>query len=942
MPSSTSFLLLVLCVLVLVPSVSAFGAGEIPDFAYLNDKAFRHLDIENILVNIVRWNGSSGGGLMGILGSVTGGGEKKFTKADVQRVYFGNWLRDYSQAMDIAGLSKATSETIILLLSVLSFMTFGYGTAEFALEAEKLGVYLPVEHIDNPKGYGGDDDPRKYHPKLRGPVNPRELEVDSRTGMKNYIANDGQGWDTSAAHVRRSLEKAIQLARQSGGHRSPELYEAYRLMGGALHTLEDLLAHSNWIELSLNKMGCRDIFTHVGDSVTVNAPGGQRVSPLVTGTFGSADFIFSVMGEAGDKLSESSVSELSKKVSDAKGQQGTLESVKGILDQVPSGGEETQAEMKQADELQAKAYNFDPDNYTTEEVQKTLWDILVWRDTIFRKISTIIEKIPGMETVLDQLTEALNVYIYTTIEPYVKPVLATASEAIGTGSRMVIDQDDQYEVFNNSNASDPSHSMISKDHFDNILNEPAGKIAKVVVEVAVHKIVAAWSDQSVDVRRTIDEILQALHHPYFADERSEIQMAMAQTVKKWYDGLGNDRQETLSRLSKESVRNGENKRLGADKNAVMHSHAIGSSSHRAGHGPSYGAPYSGGGHQQQSQSGYGGNQRQQQAYGHTSSAAEVDPRRMGRTGGHQEEQHTSSYGQQSSGGYGHQQSREEDPRRVGRTQHEEPSYGRGEHGGREQDSYGQSGGRGQESYGRETSGYGSGRREEESSYGQSGYGGSGGNRSGGREQESYGQSGGYQSQSQTQTSSYGRQESHQEDPRRVGRTKPRDDDESNTSSYNQGGYGGGRNQGSYGRDEEESGYGQRGHGGSGGGRHRQEEEEEGGRGYGGRSHGRDDDDTYGVERLNIGGESRGYGDRSGGYGGGRSYEQETTSKHKKHKDDSEEEEEEEDDDEEKKQRKYHKKQKSDDDSEDNDDDDEDDHKKKKKSKHHKNQRDDDY
>jgi uncharacterized membrane protein YgaE (UPF0421/DUF939 family) len=30
--------------------------------------------------------------------------------------------------MDIAGLSKATSETIILLLSVLSFMTFGYGT----------------------------------------------------------------------------------------------------------------------------------------------------------------------------------------------------------------------------------------------------------------------------------------------------------------------------------------------------------------------------------------------------------------------------------------------------------------------------------------------------------------------------------------------------------------------------------------------------------------------------------------------------------------------------------------------------------------------------------------------------------------------------------------------------------------------------------------------
>ena len=61
---------------------------------YWADKAFRHLDIENILVNLVRWNGSSAGGLMGILGSVTGGGEKKFTKADVHRVYFVSFIGD--------------------------------------------------------------------------------------------------------------------------------------------------------------------------------------------------------------------------------------------------------------------------------------------------------------------------------------------------------------------------------------------------------------------------------------------------------------------------------------------------------------------------------------------------------------------------------------------------------------------------------------------------------------------------------------------------------------------------------------------------------------------------------------------------------------------------------------------------------------------------------
>jgi heterokaryon incompatibility protein Het-C len=30
------------------------------------------------------------------------GGGRKFSKMDVKRVYFGNWLRDYSQAVDVS------------------------------------------------------------------------------------------------------------------------------------------------------------------------------------------------------------------------------------------------------------------------------------------------------------------------------------------------------------------------------------------------------------------------------------------------------------------------------------------------------------------------------------------------------------------------------------------------------------------------------------------------------------------------------------------------------------------------------------------------------------------------------------------------------------------------------------------------------------------------
>jgi len=52
--------------------------------------------------------------------------------------------------MDVAGLSKATADTIILVLSILGFMTFGYATEEFKLTPERLGVYLPIVSLQSP------------------------------------------------------------------------------------------------------------------------------------------------------------------------------------------------------------------------------------------------------------------------------------------------------------------------------------------------------------------------------------------------------------------------------------------------------------------------------------------------------------------------------------------------------------------------------------------------------------------------------------------------------------------------------------------------------------------------------------------------------------------------------------------------------------------------
>lgn len=67
----------------------------------------------------------------------------------------------------------------------MSFLSFGYATAEFEVTEDRLGVYRPEEHIDNPKDYADNKDARQYDPRLRGPVQQVELEVDLNTGMKN-------------------------------------------------------------------------------------------------------------------------------------------------------------------------------------------------------------------------------------------------------------------------------------------------------------------------------------------------------------------------------------------------------------------------------------------------------------------------------------------------------------------------------------------------------------------------------------------------------------------------------------------------------------------------------------------------------------------------------------------------------------------------------------
>lgn len=222
------------------------------------------------------------------------------------------------------------------------------------------------------------------------------------------MATEDGGWDTSTAHIRRVFRECIERGRRAGGEEGPDLFEAYRLLGTGLHTMEDLLAHSNWCEIALRKLGYEDVFCHVGDNVLVEAPSGDRVPPLVTGTFGSADFLHSLLGEATDHISQASVTALSDTMNQSQNSDTSekLAALKDIMSKISGGDDKT----SQAQELEekSKAYNFDPDNVAPPEVQRQLLDLLKWHDDVMRDIVKRMEMVPGLTDLMEEMSNALN------------------------------------------------------------------------------------------------------------------------------------------------------------------------------------------------------------------------------------------------------------------------------------------------------------------------------------------------------------------------------------------------------------------------------------------------------------------------------------------------------------------------------------------------------
>ncbi len=169
------------------------------------------------------------------------------TDDQASQVYFGNWLRDLSQLPPKA----------FPLINILALGEFGR-----QITPEDLGTYVPSEHLDNPEGGGTIEDPEIE--KLETSTDPAErakfdaaLAKLSPEQRQAYDSEKKHRDEVAAAAAKSGLPVYIERgkftakAKLEQAAKTGATPDGRRLMGEALHAVEDYYSHSNFTEAAI-------------------------------------------------------------------------------------------------------------------------------------------------------------------------------------------------------------------------------------------------------------------------------------------------------------------------------------------------------------------------------------------------------------------------------------------------------------------------------------------------------------------------------------------------------------------------------------------------------------------------------------------------------------------------------------------------------------------
>lgn len=421
-----------------------------------------------------------------------------FLPREVRAIYFGNWLRDYSQLLDPKivratdmpenfpdVLSRQALTKIVDVLAVREFTDLmTYHRERFRVTTDRLGVYRPSEHIDNPKTITAPPfDPTErdvdFEPWVR--ADDELLEVDPETSMKRYM-------ERSANVMCAELGTAV-LA----GSKSPD---GLRALGSALHILEDFFAHSNFVELSLIKMGHKDVLPWTSKADC------KHGLPLVTGMFGATDVIASLAAPLGKIL---------------------FSAKETTFTPIKAGARDDR------DQLILILLNEHPDKDYLKAYEAFLSARDKWADLPYSDY---------VEAVIHHLAWPGRL-AGNAIAKAMQGLFALLGNSIGA-TQTHLDDDP-----NASGSTDPSHSQLAKDHGEHPLHGLAALLAKTAVLKIGENIVKQWRHQPVNID-VVQIAADYFKHPMDSEWQDDI-------VKQWAEANAVSVARAASKSALESV-----------------------------------------------------------------------------------------------------------------------------------------------------------------------------------------------------------------------------------------------------------------------------------------------------------------------------------------------------------------------------------------------------
>lgn len=453
--------------------------------------------------------------------------DKILTDLEVKQIYYGNWLRDYSQIIlqstirlektdidkikqsDIEHLNsllkinpcKISHDGLVKLIEIVAAKEFVFGPDKYTsnykdhiktfqkeygkLTKDILGIYRPEEHIDNPKGlkdfsslsisYQYEHSKGSFTTKkLYSGENAKSLEINNLM-IKNYIStkdNPDPDRPTSDKYMWQQLKLAVQYGKNKDG---------FRHLGAAFHVLEDFFSHTNFVEIALIKAGSllldQNKNSDLGKQLTLIYPWVQGMQgadystiPIVTGKFLLDDTMASVLPKVAEKMFPIEIKNYTQRKPGDRTFQDAF--ILTTLEDLSNG--------QQSDGLEKNAA------YVSQKSS----DILTFYQNYLKLIDTKAAALAYTGWVGRTIDRGLS---------YMGDTLAIFSH-IGYNLLLgSVDEDIKIEQTQNSNknyGTDPTHTQIAKDALHHPLNPLASELAKIAVKDVATKILDIWETGS--------------------------------------------------------------------------------------------------------------------------------------------------------------------------------------------------------------------------------------------------------------------------------------------------------------------------------------------------------------------------------------------------------------------------------------------------------------